>query len=112
MFLRVTLPVIRPGLFAGALFAFTMSFDDFTVTIFLIGTDTHTLPVAIYQYMEWNVDSTVAAVSALLVAMSVAMMLLVERLIGLDPLHRGSRLMSGRATLRADRPLTVREETR
>lgn len=84
VFLRVTLPVIRPGLFAGALFAFTMSFDDFTVTIFLIGTDTHTLPVAIYQYMEWNVDSTVAAVSALLVAMSVAMMLLVERLIGLD----------------------------
>ena len=84
VFLRVTLPVIRPGLFAGALFAFTMSFDDFTVTIFLIGTDTHTLPVAIYQYMEWNVDSTVAAVSALLVAMSVAMMLLVERLVGLD----------------------------
>ena len=48
-FFKVTLPLIRPGLFAGALFAFRMSFDDFTVTIFLIGTDTHTLPVAIYQ---------------------------------------------------------------
>ena len=84
VFTRITLPVIRPGLFAGALFAFTMSFDDFTVTIFLIGTDTHTLPVAIYQYMEWNVDSTVAAVSALLVAMSVVLMLLIERVIGLD----------------------------
>lgn len=84
VFWRITLPVIRPGLFAGALFAFTMSFDDFTVTIFLIGTDTHTLPVAIYQYMEWNVDSTVAAVSALLVGMSVVLMLLIERVIGLD----------------------------
>ncbi len=84
VFYRVTLPLIRPGLFAGALFAFTMSFDDFTVTIFLIGTDTHTLPVAIYQYMEWNVDSTVAAVSALLVGLSVALMLIIERFVGLD----------------------------
>jgi len=84
VFYKVTLPLIRPGLFAGALFAFTMSFDDFTVTIFLIGTDTHTLPVAIYQYMEWNVDSTVAAVSALLVGLSVALMLIIERFVGLD----------------------------
>ncbi len=84
VFWLVTLPLIRPGLFAGALFAFTMSFDDFTVTIFLIGSDTHTLPVAIYQYMEWNVDSTVAAVSALLVGLSVVLMLIVERFVGLD----------------------------
>lgn len=80
----VTLPLIRPGLFAGALFAFIMSFDDFTVTIFVIGPTTHTLPIAIYQYLEWNVDPTVSAVSALLVLLAVIVMLLVERLIGLD----------------------------
>ncbi len=84
VFWRVTLPVIRPGLFAGALFAFVLSFDDFTVSMFLIGTNTHTLPVAIYQYMEFNVNPTVSAISALLVLMSVVLMLGVERLIGLN----------------------------
>ena len=82
-FWLVTLPMIRPGLFAGGLFVFVMSFDDFTVTIFLIGPDTMTLPVAIYQYMEWNLDATVSAVSALLVLMAAVSMLAVERSIGL-----------------------------
>ena len=84
VFWRVTLPLIRPGLFAGGLFAFIESFDNFTVTIFLIGADRRTLPVAIYQYMEWNLDPTVSAISALLIAMAVAMTLLIERTVGLD----------------------------
>ena len=84
VFWRVTLPIIRPGLFAGGLFAFIESFDNFTVTIFLIGADTRTLPVAIYQYMEWNLDPTVSAISALLIAMAVGMTLLIERTMGLD----------------------------
>ena len=82
-FRLITLPLIRPGLFAGGLFAFVMSFDDFTVTIFLIGPDTMTLPVAIYQYMEWNLDATVSEVSALLVLMAATSMLVVERTLGL-----------------------------
>src|SRR5262249_37823470 len=81
---RGTPPVIRPGLFAGGLFAFIMSFDDFTVTIFLLGADLRLLPVAIYQYMEWNLDPTVSAVSAVLIAMATVVTLLVERLVGLD----------------------------
>ena len=81
---RVTLPVIRPGLFAGGLFAFIMSFDDFTVTIFLLGADLRLLPVAIYQYMEWNLDPTVSAVSAVLIVMATGVTLLIERLVGLD----------------------------
>src|SRR5439155_10806315 len=68
VFWRVTLPMVRPGVWAGALFAFVMSFDDFTVTIFLIGADTRTLPVAIYQYMEWNLDPTLSAISAVRIA--------------------------------------------
>lgn len=84
VFWRVTLPIIRPGLFAGGLFAFIESFDNFTVTLFLIGADTRTLPVAIYQYMEWNLDPTVSAISALLIAMAVGMTLLIERTMGLD----------------------------
>jgi len=84
VFRRVTLPLIRPGVFAGGLFAFIESFDNFTVTIFLMGPDTQTLPVAIYQYMEWNLDPTVSAISALLIALAVGITLLIERTIGLD----------------------------
>jgi putative spermidine/putrescine transport system permease protein len=83
-FRYVTLPMIRPGLFAGALFAFVMSFDDFATTIFLITPGTKTLPIAIYQYMEFNLDPTVSAVSALLVFVAVVGVLLVERTIGMD----------------------------
>jgi ABC-type spermidine/putrescine transport system, permease component II len=83
-FLHVTLPLIRPGLFAGALFSFVMSFDDFATTIFLITPDTKTLPIAIYQYMEFNLDPTVSAVSAMLVVLAVLGVLLVERVIGMD----------------------------
>lgn len=83
-FWHVTLPVIRPGLFAGALFAFVMSFDDFATTIFLITPGTKTLPIAIYQYMEFNLDPTVSAVSAMLVLMSVAGVMIVDRVVGMD----------------------------
>ncbi|MGD9944389.1 MAG: ABC transporter permease [Burkholderiaceae bacterium] len=83
-FVHVTLPLIRPGLFAGALFSFVMSFDDFATTIFLITPDTKTLPIAIYQYMEFNLDPTVSAVSAVLVLIAIGGVLLVERVIGMD----------------------------
>ena len=83
-FLHVTLPMIRPGLFAGALFAFVMSFDDFATTIFLITPDTRTLPIAIYQYMQFNLDPTVSAVSSLLVGVAVVGVLVVERTVGMD----------------------------
>jgi putative spermidine/putrescine transport system permease protein len=83
-FLHVTLPMIRPGLFAGALFAFVMSFDDFATTIFLITPGTKTLPIAIYQYMEFNLDPTVSAVSAMLVLLATGGVMLVERVMGMD----------------------------
>jgi putative spermidine/putrescine transport system permease protein len=82
--LYVTLPLVRPGIFAGALFTLVMSFDDFAVTIFLIDPNTTTLPITIYQYMEWNLDPTVSAVSTVLVLVAVAGTLLVEKVIGLD----------------------------
>ncbi len=83
-FWHVTLPMIRPGLFAGALFAFVMSFDDFATTIFLITPGTKTLPIAIYQYMEFNLDPTVSAVSAMLVLLSVVGVLVIDKVLGMD----------------------------
>ena len=83
-FRHVTLPMIRPGLFAGALFAFVMSFDDFATTIFLITPGTKTLPIAIYQYIEFNQDPTVSAVSSLLVFVAVIGVLVIEHVVGMD----------------------------
>ncbi|WP_397475857.1 ABC transporter permease [Pusillimonas sp.] len=83
-FWHVTIPMIRPGLFAGALFAFVMSFDDFAATIFLISPDTKTLPIAIYQYMEFNLDPTVSAVSAMLVVLAIIGVVVVDKIVGMD----------------------------
>lgn len=81
---HVTLPSIRSGLFAAALFTFVMSFDDFAATIFLITPDTTTLPIAIYQYMQFNLDPTVSAVSAVQIAVILLAVLLADRFVGLE----------------------------
>lgn len=84
VFWRVTLPSIRAGIAAGALFAFVMSFDEFTVTIFLVGATTQTLPIAIYHYLEWNTDPTVSAVCTLLIVLAVGIIVLIEWIFGLN----------------------------
>ena len=84
VFWRVTLPSIRSGVSIGALFAFVMSFDEFTVTIFLVGATTQTLPVAVFHYLEWNTDPTISAVSALLILLAVLVVFCIDRLFGLN----------------------------
>jgi putative spermidine/putrescine transport system permease protein len=84
VFTQVTLPLLRPALFASALFSFVVSFDDFGVAIFLIDAKTVTLPVAMYQYFEWNVDPTLAALSAMLVGFAFLAALACEKTIGLE----------------------------
>lgn len=64
VFWRITLPSVRPGLIAGGLFSFIMSFTDLEKSIFLVGPGNTTLPIAIINYLEWNLDPTVAAVAA------------------------------------------------
>ncbi len=83
-FWHVTIPMIRPGLFAGALFSFVMSFDDFATTIFLVTPGTNTLPISIYQYMEFNLDPTVSAVSSILIVLAVIGVLIVDKVVGMD----------------------------
>lgn len=62
---RVTLPLIRPGIFAAGVFSFVVSFGNIEVSIFLSSPGQVTLPVAIMQYLEWKIDPTIAAVSVL-----------------------------------------------
>jgi putative spermidine/putrescine transport system permease protein len=68
-FRRVTLPAIRPGMIAAGTFAFVVSFDNFTVTSFLV-TSRGTLPIEIYAYIRTESDPTVAAISTLLILVS------------------------------------------
>ena len=81
-FRLVTLPLIAPGLVAGALFAFITSLDNVPVTIFLITGSQTTLPVLIFTSVEMGVDPSVAAVSTLLIVATGIVLLLAERRFG------------------------------
>jgi putative spermidine/putrescine transport system permease protein len=78
----VTLPLISPGLAAGALFAFITSLDNVPVTIFLISARQTTLPVLIFSSVEMGVDPSVAAVSTLMIIATGILLLLAERRFG------------------------------
>jgi putative spermidine/putrescine transport system permease protein len=79
-FSRVLLPLLRPGISAGFLFAFITSFDNVVVSIFLIGADTVTLPIRILNWVEWQFDPSIAAISAIMLALTTGLVLLAERL--------------------------------
>ena len=82
-FRLVTLPLLRPGLAAGGLFAFITSFDNVPVSIFLTGVGSTTLPVKIFTAIEFGVDPSVAAISSLLILATGITLVLAERWIGL-----------------------------
>ncbi|MCC6792334.1 MAG: ABC transporter permease [Thermomicrobiales bacterium] len=83
-FRYVTLPLLRPGLIAGATFSLIVSFDEFTISLFLTGPDLVTLPIQIYNYVEYTIDPTIAAVSTLLVVGSGLAVLVIEKWVGLE----------------------------
>lgn len=78
-FRRVTVPAIWPGIVAGALFGFVMSFGNLEMSLFLVGAGRTTLPIAILQYLEWKIDPTVAAVSVMQIALIGAAMIATDR---------------------------------
>jgi putative spermidine/putrescine transport system permease protein len=81
-FFTVTLPLIRPGVAAGALFAFIVSFDNVPVSIFLLGAGQMTLPVKIFSAIEYGVDPSIAAISTLLIVVTGLGLAVAERWIG------------------------------
>jgi ABC-type spermidine/putrescine transport system permease subunit II len=76
-FLRVTLPLIRPGIISGAVFAFLISFDNVALSIFV--TKGNTLPLRLMQHIQFYTDPTVAAVSSFLVVFSLVVLLIFGR---------------------------------
>ncbi|WP_034299204.1 ABC transporter permease [Herbaspirillum sp. RV1423] len=84
VFLRITLPMILPGITGGWLLAFINSFDEVTMSIFVTSPSTVTLPVRMYMYATESIDPMMAAVSALMVAITAGAMVILDRVYGLD----------------------------
>lgn len=82
-FRRVTLPIIAPGLIAGAAMAFIISFDEAVISLFVAGSGRTTLPVEMFRYLQYRSDPAVAALSVILIAISVALVVVIERVVGL-----------------------------
>ena len=89
LFRRVTLPLILPGVISGWALAFIQSFDDLTMTVFLAAPGTETLPVRMFLYIQDNIDPLVTSVSASVIAITVAALVALDRLYGLDRLLTG-----------------------
>jgi len=83
VFLEVTLPLIRPGVMAGAIFAFIVSFDQFPISLFLVVPNGETLPVVLFNYIRFDLDGAIAAASMVSIVLALAVVLTLERLIGL-----------------------------
>jgi len=79
-FRLVTLPLIMPGVVAGALMAFTLSIDDFVITFFTAGVGSSTLPLQIYTMVKIAVTPEVNAVSTLLMVLTLALILIASKL--------------------------------
>jgi spermidine/putrescine transport system permease protein len=79
-FRLVTLPLIMPGVIAGALMAFTLSIDDFVITFFTAGAGEMTLPLKIYTMVKITVTPEVNAVSTLLMLVTLVLIVVATRL--------------------------------
>lgn len=81
---RITLPLILPGLLSAAIFAFVTSFGNVTVSAFLTYGGKVTLPVQIFTYVDTSYDPLVAAVSSLMILVTLVVILTVERVVGAE----------------------------
>lgn len=81
-FRKVTLPLIRPGLVAGGIFSFIVSFDNVPVSIFLVSVRQTTLPVKLFTAVEHGVDPSIAAISTMLIIVTGLGLVVAERFVG------------------------------
>ena len=87
-FRRVTLPVIMPGVYAGALYAFMVSFGDVPIAIFLTAPGFVTYPVELFTALENDFDPSIMASASMVIFLCLALLLGVQKLVGLDTLLR------------------------
>ena len=90
-FFTIVLPNIRAGLIAAFILAFITSLNDVSISLFLTGPGISTLPIQLLAYVEQFFDPTIASVSVLLMVLTVTVMAVVERTLGLSFMARPSR---------------------
>ena len=83
-FRTVTLPLIAPGIAAGAFLAFMASFDNVAISLFLSDARSEVLPIRMWHIIEANLDVRAAAASGVLIAAAIVLMLVLERLTGVS----------------------------
>ena len=83
-FRRVVLPTILPGVLSGAFFAFMTSFDNVALSLFLSDGRSEVLPIRLWHIIEDSLDVRAAAASGLLIAVTLVLLLLMERLAGVS----------------------------
>lgn len=83
---HTTLPLVRPGVFAGALFAVLTSLDNLPLSFFFGSATTNTLPVVMLSYMENQFDPSIAAISTVQMLIAIACLLLLDRIYGIERL--------------------------
>lgn len=85
-FWNVTLPMIRPGIFAGGMFALLISLDNLPLSFFFGSADTNTLPVVMLSYMQNQFDPSIAAISTIQMLIAVAALGIVNLIYGIEKL--------------------------
>jgi putative spermidine/putrescine transport system permease protein len=83
-FYRVTLPLIKPGVIAGAVFAAVISFGEVSISLFTSSPQSTTIPVRIFNYIDQTFDPTVNAISVIFIILAVVALIVIERTIGLN----------------------------
>lgn len=86
-FRRIMLPLIKPGVIGGCLFAFIISFDIFTISFMLKGVGMSTLPIQLFDYLRTNFTPEAAAVSTCSIVLTLAVVIISEKVLGLR-IHR------------------------
>jgi putative spermidine/putrescine transport system permease protein len=84
VFRRITLPLLMPGFVASAALSFLISFDEVVISLFITGPRLRTLPVEIFDYVDSQTDPLIAAISVVLITATLAIILLIERTLGLS----------------------------
>jgi putative spermidine/putrescine transport system permease protein len=83
-FFLVTLPQIKPGVIAGALFAFINSWINVEVSIFNSTAQLVTIPVKLFNYIQFNIDPTLAAVSATTIYIAIFVVVVIDLVVGIE----------------------------
>ncbi|TCZ77182.1 ABC transporter permease [Paenibacillus albiflavus] len=86
VFWNITVPLLKSAILSGAVFAFLTSFDNVTISLFMVTPSSNTLPMAIFSHMQESLDPLVASVSAVIILLNLLFIFILEKVYGLDRL--------------------------